>query len=494
MKLKNKFFSALAGLAMMAAVAGPAAADTLEINIYGASAQYLYWGAEAKGILTSSTYGCPAANVKFADDSSKANGITMTTGCTNSAGHDTVIIRNSSKASYDGPSALLGDDQYANWNSITSGEKCQAGDTGDPGAGTEVNGNGVSMPLRGYYRKMIDESTCGTTWETDPISTHHGDCTGLKCVRVTMGVSDVNPASFTQSSTGNLTGPVNPGAKPTSRVFTGINMSQVGYGSANPIVVPFSFYVNNKVKHCTVSAADSTPLAYTGATCPGYESTLTNMPRMMAVELFSKKIQKWSDFGGDFTPANAIVCLRHAGSGTAATLDYAVMNHNRWGGQLVTTEDTGADGYTVYFNDGSGDEMKCIDGGTYWTGGAAVGYSDSDQAIGTETGSAYPNTVRLTYNGESAGRVAIRNGRYDFFTNEWALWNKQAPQFSKTDPFVQSLLTYAANPANMPSAAGFWGAAKNGYWASSGEMNFNKGTDQKYPTYVGCETGYCSQP
>lgn len=173
MNFKKIVISAFAGVSMLTAFVGAAPAAQVELNIYGASAQYLYWNAEAPLILANQ--GC--TNIQQATKDSK-NAITKAT-----CGSDTLIYRVSSKASYDGPSALLGDDHFATVG--INAEKCSAGDPGDPGAS-----------LRPYYRKMVDETSC-STWGTAAAPASAG-CTALKCVRVTLGVSDVAAQSFTQ--------------------------------------------------------------------------------------------------------------------------------------------------------------------------------------------------------------------------------------------------------------------------------------------------------
>jgi hypothetical protein len=431
MNFKNIFASVVAGASLLTMV-GTAPAAQVELNIYGASAQYLYWNAVAPSILANQ--GC--TNIQQATKD-KNNAITKAT-----CGTDTVIYRVSSKASFDGPSALLGDDHYA--TAGASAEKCSAGDPGDPGAA-----------LRGYYRKMVDESSC-TTWGTAAAPASAG-CSALKCVRVTLGVSDVAAQSFQQSSTGQLKGPAGGGV--VTRLFTGINPA--GLTSYQPIVVPFAFFANNTVQR---------DLNY-GST-PSNFQTITNLPRMMAVMIFSGQAWNWKDFGDDFNTQPIVACLRHAGSGTHATLDFAVMN-GKWGANLVAMESAG--GPTVWFNDGSSDEMNCIN-----TVPGAIGYADADQP----TAPTYGNVVRLTYNGEAATRANIRNGKYDFYTNEWAYENPSAPEYSITHPRVAAAMAFAAQPGNIPTA-GFWGGDKTNYWASSGEMVFNKANDQAYPAYVG---------
>lgn len=437
MNFKRMITSAVVGASMLGLV-GTATAATVDLDIYGASAQYLYWNAVAPNVLTNQ--GC--TNVQQATKNS-TNAITRAT-----CGADTVYYRVSSKASFDGILALKGDDTYA--AAGPAAEKCSAGDPGDPG-----------LALRPFYRKMVDETSC--TWGTPAAP---GTCTALKCVPVTLGASDVGGDAFTQSSSGQLKGPL--GGGPVTRSFTGINTA--GLTAYNPIVVPFAFFANTSVQR---------DLAYPvggGAHVANWQ-TITNLPRMMAVMIFSGQAFNWTDFGADFTSAPVVACLRHAGSGTHATLDHAVMNRT-WGGGLPVNESLA--GPTVWFNDGSSDETKCVAGSGLWSGTGAIGYADADQATSA-------TMVRLQYNGEDASRINIRNGRYDFWTKEWMYENPAAPAYAQTHPYVSAMMTYAANPASIPGAvATVWGGTdKTLWWATNAEMNYMKTGDKSYPAYVG---------
>jgi hypothetical protein len=157
------------------------------------------------------------------------------------------------------------------------------------------------------------------------------------------------------------------------------------------------------------------------------------------------------------------------------------MNNGVWGAQVESTESTG--GPTAYFNDGSGDELNCVQGSGSWAGTGAIGYMDADQATSS-------TLVRLSYNGELPNRANIRNGRYDFWAKEW-MYEAKTPVggtgFSFTHPYVQAMNNYSSRPDSIPTA-GAWGPDKTGYWASVGEMNYMKTSDQTYPGFVGATT------
>ncbi|NLI81620.1 MAG: hypothetical protein GX443_08030 [Deltaproteobacteria bacterium] len=425
--MKKILKSTLMGVSIVA-LAGTASAAQIDINLYGASAQHLFWNDAADDFLTSK--GC--TNVGRDQKDSK-NGITRGT-----CGSDTVYIRYSSKASFDGVLAVKGDSSLAG-----SAEKCNEGDPGVPPG------------QAGYYRKMVDETSC-TGWSGGQT------CTALKCQRVTLGASDVAGESFVQVSAGQLFGPLGGGF--VSRSFSSIDTT--GLNHYNPLVVPFGFFVNKSVKK------------------DGAE--LDNISRMQAVQIFSGQVFYWTDFGQNFSvtgnpQADVVACLRHAGSGTHATLDFAVVRGNGWGASLPIVESIG--GPNVYFNDGSSDMMKCINGSGSWTGQGAIGYADADQSL-----SSYTNTKALKYNGEAPTRVNIRNGLYDFWSVQWLYENPSAPNYSTTHPWISTgvdaapgwgLMEFASKAGNVPSTKAL-------YWAAKDEMNFMKATDQNYPGYVGC--------
>ena len=412
--IKKLFQGVVVGTAMFG-LAGAATAVERNINLYGASAQHLFWNVTAKDFLA--TKGC--SSIARAQKDSR-NGITRGLGCT-SYGGDDVYIRYSSKASFDGVEAMKGKTTYTG-----TAEKCNEGDPG------------VAAGMAGYYRKMVDEVGC--TWTIFP--TNPGSCPNLKCVDVTLGASDVGGSAFTQSSSGNLNWNTSP-SDPISRSFTGIDDS--GLTAYQPLVVPFGFFVHKDV------LKDGAPLE--------------NITRLMATQIFSGLAWSWKDFGGNFVSEPITVCLRHAGSGTHATLDYAVMKGNGWGWGLLETQQT-ADP-VVFFNDGSSQMMSCIDQNPF-----AIGYADADQALSLPT-----NVRALKYQGEAPSRVNIRNGIYDFWATMWLYEDVNEPNYADTHPVVVDLMAFAADPANVPTPKVAW-------WATEAEMVYMKATDQEYPGWT----------
>jgi ABC-type phosphate transport system substrate-binding protein len=452
-KIAKKAMMVAASAALFAAVGmtGTVDAATREMNIYGASAQYLFWNDLADDFLTSK--GC--SNIRQATDSSGKHGITMGDSCSSYNG-DNVWIRYSSKASYDGIFAVQGN-VYD-----TAGDLISWADADPDGCGNN------------HMRLMADEtSISGTTVGS------------TKCVRVVIGASDVAGESLTQQSHGALKGPN--GGTWTDRTFTGVwtkgewppDESTHALEYKRPVVVPFGFFANNSVTVSRCASGDyagemcTTATATTdcgsGVSCTA--ATLDNVTREMVVNIFSGQSWYWTDFGAAFPSTDIIACMRHAGSGTHATLDYAVVRGNGWGSTLYVDESSG--GPTVWFNDGSSDEMKCVNQLS-----GAIGYADADQSL-----TSYTSVSALKYQGARGTRVNIRDGIYDFWSNQWLYYPgleapEVEPNYTTTHPVYLDMATYASDPANIPST-------KSRYWATADEMIYGKATDQSYPLYQG---------
>jgi hypothetical protein len=465
-------------------LAGVANAATFEVNLTGASAQFNMWNDAASKFLESAPANCAAGSpVKVLADAT--HGFAK---CTNGAG-DTYIIRYTSNASYDGITALKGTQ-----------------DPIDASSGVNCNG-GVGTILRQYAND--------TTANGLP----------LVCKPTVVGASDVNAASFAQISKGLKLGPMGnpatdlggvtatdnvygPAGTATTNALTVISTDPTGLTTnTNHLAVPFAFYVNKAVtwNKCSATAAanangfctaDADCGATIGACAP---QTIDNLSRLQADLLFSGQITNWRDFGGYFVQKPVVLCLRHAGSGTHSTLDNAVMKSS-WGKALTQAQKNnyaangnqqtynnyvaGPNSTTnlpfVWFNNGTSDMKKCINGQIFDTTTvppaaqparadiAAVGYMDADQP---STG----NYVQIKYNGVTASRQALRNGWYDFFSMQNMYFNgSDTTNYTPVAPVVTALVAFASNPANIP-------AAEAGFWSTKGEMRVIKANDTTFP-------------
>jgi hypothetical protein len=452
--MKKNMIALLTGAALLSAAGVACATD---LNLYGSSAQYPYWSAQAKTWLTKSVanggLGCTAtANEQGATSpgtpAAGTSGVNcyaiQATGCTSTAVDSSKIVNF----------------RYCSNNSVT-GVQSIGGTGGNPDSCTD-----------NFQRKMVNPDATGTT----------------SCQTVKAGIADVSGEAFTQSSAGLKLGPM--GGATVTPGYNGV--STTGLIAKNTVVVPFGFFVNKAVTAtqctaglignvCSANAECNTGISGTSndGVCNTTPTTITNISRLQAAMLFSGQVSDWSQFGAYYTANPVVLCLRHAGSGTHATLDYAVMSAGTtgWGAPLVTAEDP-AGPPVIWFNNGSGDMSNCINGDTTLTTTGsligAIGYSDADMVVGKAASS--QNIAQVKYNGFYPTRTHIRNGEYDFYAPSWLYYNNT---HNSTDTnAILNMVTYAQNPANVP-------AAKANYWAALSEMQFVKSNDKAYPGFVG---------
>ncbi len=439
--------------ATMLAMSGIAHAAPAELNVYGASAQYTYWNAQAAH-FASTQLGCTAGS---AVNNSGKHGFVSATACTS-----TLVPVNSVTGTRD---------LDIRYSGIASAEG----------------------PLAASKQAPLDvsliTSTAGACNVANGERAMYASATTTVCKQVHVGTSDVAGESLTQSSSGQKLGAITTGGQ-FAVTMTGVDTSALNPN--NTVIVPFGFFVNASVKATSCTAGLIGNYATTAAQCDtapgkgdgvlGAAATITNISREEANLLFSGYVKNWTDLGGYFTSNPVTVCLRHAGSGTHAALDLTVLNSN-WGSNIVGKEKTlstlpKAPPY-IYFNQGSGDEIKCVNGNSDAnpTGAliGAIGYADADQAVNDQTTTTSQNVRQLKYNGYYPTRTAIRNGQYDFYTNAWLYTNNDATDANNiANDATNGLIAYAQKPANVPST-------KANYWAAKTEMKFNRGSDISYP-------------
>lgn len=370
-------------------------AQAVDINLYGASAQFLFWNDLADDFCVAQ--GC--TDLGSATDSTGKHGVTACdcNGDGDAADAGDLVIRYSSKASYDGIYACKG----------------EIPPSGQPSC--------ASTGAR--YREMI-------TSLTD---------TSLSCQEVTIGASDVDGSCFGQNSEGNALGHL--GGSYISRSIPKIDTSSMD--AHKSVVVPFGFFKN------TEALPD-----------------LENLTQPMAGIIFSGTISSWGDFDGDIDASGncldedgvngcdrddypdkwVVACLRHAGSGTHATLADLL----RCGYSLVEQQTDPV----IWFNDGSSDMMRCIaqNGGMDTTCFGAIGYADCDQVTS--------GTTLIKYQGEECNKCNIKNGVYPFWSAQYLF----LCDTSNTEALA--MITYGQ--ANVPSS-------KADFWNTYDEMRVDKG-------------------
>jgi ABC-type phosphate transport system substrate-binding protein len=371
MNFKRILIAIVACLSLFSIVGISSAAITEDINLYGASAQFNLWKTYAVAYMKSQ--GCVEPCTSTLVDSKN-----YIASC--QCGGVTRYFRSSSKASYDGVCALMG-----NFINVPP-----YGPGGNPNCSA-----GCGTPVDAHKRVMAN--TAGTAVD--------------QCVTVTVAGSDVPVECFAQESHGALLGPC--GGAGTNRNFKTSPEFWTGDEPCAPLAVPFSFFANITVTKGGVP--------------------ITNIVRDNAELIFSGAVGNWDDMvdsdGVAYDSQDTIACLRHAGSGTHASLDAYLTSP-----LLITQKTTPA---KRYFNDGSADMMKCVNGGLCgtWTGAGAIGYADSDQSL-----TSYTNTNRLSLNGVPVSRANIIGGNYNFYGLQqvYGTTARTAPlcQFLQCDPNV----------------------------------------------------------
>lgn len=511
----NRIIKSLVLAAVAVMVAGSADAAIHQVNIFGASAQFKFFqgtmtdfladelgcatgdiysyysddeieltaggttgkrdtaiavclGDTPVGTLTSTSAGVPSAVSITVDGSSR----TVPAG-------STVVVTVTSFASFEGPRSVLGIDPDG--NGATDG--CTATDRAiiDP----------ASVPVGDWGTGVIaapkfSDGGVGNTAAT------------MVCADIHLGTADVKSETFSQTSSGYRNGPCG-GADQFRSVVGETVPGSANYLNYEPFAVPFAFFLNNRVGS-------------------GKQIPFNNISRAMAINIYSGLVTNWNQFRPDldldgtageagdldWTDTNGngqldageaaagsgdslpiIACLRHAGSGTAATLDAAVMK----GAALVSAQNPSVTNVLisqlpyVYFNNGSSEMIDCVSGdcsGAYGAGDSnaptdafgAIGYADADKVggvTGQPIGDAGFEIKRAFYNGVDATRVTIANGQYSF-------WGANQVYQAKADTNEELALgallmeTYAGDATNLPSS-------KAAYWASQSELTFPKAND-----------------
>lgn len=415
----KKIIKMTALTAILVAASTSAQAADKYINLYGASAQKAFWGDLGVPYMTATAAdggaGCASAS-KAAYSSDSNFGIIRGVNCSTNGG-DAIYITYGSVASNEGIRAAKETAPIDDKNS------CAA-----------TNGNA--------YRQVVDETTCD--WAGT------AKCTAVKCADIQLGASDVAGASFVQESHGGKDGHYN------SAQFD-VTLSPEatsGLDTFRPTVVPFAFFMNNNAS------------AY---------SVMDNLTRTQAANLFAGQVYDWGQFddhAGSYPDGmGVVVCLRHAGSGTHATLDKGVMRGDL--GLAGNEQIIGAPGVLpdILFYQSSSGEARCVaENGGYGPDGGfiAVGYADADATYGAPTPAVPASGMHIVkYEGSDPIAVNIANGSYSFWSHQW-IYLKPADN----DAAVKQMMGYAA--AHVP-------ASKAGVWLPANELKVVKTTDSSMP-------------
>jgi len=448
--MKKTMIKTVLTVASIAAFAGTAGAQ--DINIYGASAEFNFWKtAGAAFMAAAAPTGLGCANVSgFIKDSSGKSGILVGSNCSNTTvlGADTnVNIRVSNKASYDGIFA------------VTSSTDTQ-------------KSNGTCQ---------LNERPMAVAAATDTQAT-------LACEVVTLGASDVPGNAFVQKSIGPLQGPLPTGTQSNiTRVFNnqqGIDTSSIAT-VYQPVKVPFGFFLTSNVQAKTCATGNTVGDfcgadidCGTGGTCSTTSAPVTNITREMVVQLFSNSVSNWNAFAG-FDTLPVTVCVRHAGSGSHATIDLALMN-KAWGKAWPLTSTANR----FWYNDSTGDLLNCMKeaqattkAGTRQTVVAgAIGYADADTDK-TNSGAIDSSIIYgpIKYTGAYPNAQNIISGVYDLYADQTlylAPTATTANGFNVTQKATTDLLMAYLNDS---AGSHLNGTSFRNFWAASAEMKVGRG-------------------
>jgi hypothetical protein len=473
--MKKTMFKTILAAASLAAVAGTAGAQ--DINIYGASAEFNFWKGAGIAFLQAAApagLGCGTVSGAIKDPSGKSF-IIVGSGCSNSTvlGADTnVNFRVANKASYDGIFA------------VTNSSDSQ----GTPCGGAN---NARSMA----------NAAASDTQAVDG------------CNVVTLGASDVPANAFVQKSSGPLQGPLPSGTQASiTRVFNngaGVDTAALGTLALNtnyyqPVKVPFGFFLTSNVKAKTCNTLSPTPGDFCNAdidcgstgtpavpiagSCNTTSAPVSNITREMVTELFHGTLANWSSFAG-FDSLPVTVCVRHAGSGSHATIDLALMN-KAWGAAWPASSITNK----FWYNDSTGDLLNCMreaqattKTGRQTTVTGAIGYADADTDL-TNGGLVASGVIYgpLKYNGTYPNAQNIISGVYDLYADQTlylAPTANTANSYGVTQKAATDLLMSYLNDS---TGSHLNGTSFRNFWAAAAEMKVGRsGNPFSYPVRGG---------
>jgi len=463
----KKLMIALLAVALGLSLYGTASA--VDINVYGASAQYNFWSKQGQNWLLSAT-GANCGSISAGPLSYTSSGAPfhgqkyffITGASCGAVGGGSITVRVTAADSFDGLDAVA--------------QLPYAFDSVVP-----------NSPNTHHLDPMAANGTpCGTGQRTmlaDATNNPPNFPADYGCFPVVLGASDVTPDIFTQHT--NFAGSYFDGPKGTAAAWGPINLSTgsnlpAGMGGLThfqPVVVPFGLWLNNSVQLAT--CASSSPVPYAGSPCDPSSSgqcgtggtcqaaaNVTNLPLEWLNLILTGKVANWNQLNSAFSSVPVTLCLRVPGSGTLATLDYAVLK--RTGGSLPVRESTSTAPF-VWFNFTSGDVEKCVNAES-----GAIGILDADDTAVTIANGGYgPVGVE----GQLPTRTNIRTGLYDYFTFE-NLYESASCSGDISATGCNQLVTNFTDFSNLPENIT---ASGRSLYASTAEMLVTK-AGANYPS------------
>ena len=460
------------GAALLGIVAGTASAADYAINIYGASAQHKFWLNLAPDYLADK--GCTTIN-QYAFNSK--HGMAVGQNCDFPAAGDNITIRYSSKASYDGIQAVydrdtrdmcnaadncaslvpvqvnLGASDVAATSFVQQTHGWLLGDQGFPG-GEYINRPDATHPLPPQSAGLL-------SW--NPIVVPFGflvnnTATEYVCVPHDSGSmtdAEVNayPTKYSSCVPDSVT------TTPTPRGASGASSDCLGYFSCVDGACDGGINDGN----ACASASQCPDVALSDTYCK--EVPVQNVTQTMARNIFSGKVNNWADFGPEYPNCPIVRCMRHAGSGTHATMDLAVMQ----GVNMVAT--SVPVGNPTWHFESSTDLTKCVTDND-----CAIGYVDVDKLLTfDEMGAGTAGAHAVKYNGSAATRRNIVYGLYEFWSAQWVFYNPtDYPTGSGYETLRADMAIFSSDAANLTEAELGDSAL---YWAAQGEMQVTRSGD-----------------
>ena len=492
-KLKKMAKGLIAGAALMGMVSSAGAAE-YNLNIYGASAQHKFWLNLSESFLHDATGGQCTTVVQ--DSYNKKHGIARGTDCLGDG--STIYIRYSSRASYDGvntvndgtPRDMVDETSCVNWSGPKA-DSCTDLKSVQPNLGASdvawdeftqstsgwEDGN-INFPNDSYSAPggsvVFPESIGATITEFNPIVVPfaffaNNSVAKFRCVR-----PEIN---------GDVAGPLTPEnwdpmgshkayphggweCDPAMSDANGHNSQCVGHYKCIDNVCNGGV---NSGNDCT-TANDCPDVNVSATRCEAMP--LNNINHAMAGLIFSGLINSWEDFGPSFTSGKIVRCMRHAGSGTHATVADLLKPYDLQQNSIPLPLVLGP----TWHYTSSSDLMRCV---ADFKG--AIGYADADKLLdfkGIKDGCAEdavgnPDNHRddpdgvagahiMQFNGVEPTRQKIANCEYEFWAAQHVYYDTDA--FTGTlETLRQRLATFSSDAANLTTAnlgnaANFWGA------------------------------------
>lgn len=314
---------------------------------------------------------------------------------------------------------------------------------------TKVSTQSGFSKTAGY---ILDTSTCGTP-VTRTVSgltfDEYSNCTQNVQEPVDFGASDVQASSFGQTGpTGNLF--------PAPQTGGLLAPDQV-------VALPFALFVNNGVRLQTGNG--------------GLGGQLENLSRPQIEAIFRRNPQDWTDLGYvvtsngttvDSTKKGITLCLREAGSGSAAAFDQTMMLQTSVA--TVANNTINGTGGSVIYSPTSTGVVNCVANNVN-----GIGYLNAESVV--------PNAHPIKINGYSANYSAaevvgntspiarkrdVACGRYDFWTT-WVINRKTSYTPATKGNLIQAFIDAARTETNnVPSGS---------HWVALSEMKVNKSAD-----------------